>query len=304
MSAPTTQDRTPLSIEALIGIARAFRTLGREWPDPGPPFAPHAVRIIDVRSREAFETAHIPGACRLSADEIDTPYLRPPRKRALLVVAATAAEALEGVRRLHDAGQIARPLGAPVSAWPGPWEEGPSRTPSWEPSSLVARFARRLPGGSVLDLACGAGRDAVYLALQGTIVTAIDILPDALEQAALLAARHGVEIELRRGDVETDADFWKGPWEAIHVHRFLHRPSLPLISDRLAPGGWLLYETFIEEQAHTGRRPHDPAHLLRCGELLETARGLRVLEYHEGENDEGDWVASLVAVKESADAAR
>ncbi len=150
-----------------------------------------------------------------------------------------------------------------------------------------------------MDLACGSGRDAVYLAMRGAEVTGIDILPDALAQAAILARRHEVALDLRLGDIERDPACWEGRWGAIHVHRFLHRPALPLLRERLREGGWLLYETFTEAQSRAGLKPRSPAHLLKEGELLAAAGGLAVVEYGEGQNEEGDWTASLVARRET-----
>ena len=260
---------------------------------------PHAVRLVDLRPLAAFEEAHLPGASHLDLSEIDRPYLRPPRRRSLILLAGTAEEAREGARRLALAGYTARALDAPVSLWPGPLESGPEKIPAWEPSPLVGRWAGDLPPGRALDLACGSGRDAVFLAMRGAEVTAIDILPDALEQAAMLARRHGVAVDLRQGDIEQDPACWEGRWGAIHVHRFLHRPGLPLLTERLRDGGLLLYETFLEQQARIGLKPRNPAHLLKTGELLEAAAGLNVIEYREGVTEDGDWTASLAARKEA-----
>jgi SAM-dependent methyltransferase len=253
--------------------------------------------LIDLRGSRAFEAAHLPGSSRLDPSEVHIPYLRSPRRRPLLLLWRAQAERDDAIEALHASGYTVLPLDAPLSEWPGPWEEGPERTPAWEPSRLVAEWAGRVSPGAVVDLACGSGRDAVYLAMQGHRVTAIDHLQDALAQAEALAARHGVALDLHRADLEEDSDCWGAAWSMIHVHRFLHRPSLPLFCDRLQDGGLLLYETFLEQQASSGKRPQNPRHLLRAGELLRSSKGLSVIRYHEGVNEDGDWVASLVARK-------
>ena len=56
--------------------------------------------------------------------------------------------------------------------------------------------------GPVLDLACGKGRNAVFLAEQGCAVEGIDRSAEALEEAALLAKRRGVKVRWRHGDLE------------------------------------------------------------------------------------------------------
>ena len=110
-----------------------------------------------------------------------------------------------------------------------------------DPSAWVCRFAPRIrAGGSVLDVACGGGRHARYLAAQGLAVLAADIDAAALEG---LAGIEGVQTLL--------ADLEGAPWpfsgrrfDAVVVTRYLHRPLLGAMVDVLAPGGVLIYETF------------------------------------------------------------
>lgn len=145
-------------------------------------------------------------------------------------------------------------------------------------SPWVARWAPRIPaGGAVLDLACGAGRHARYLARRGHGVTAVDI---DLTRAEALRGEPGIEW--------LAADLEGAPWplagrlfQAIVVTNYLHRPLFDLLFAALAPGGLLIYETFALGQARYGR-PRNPQHLLLPGELLELARGrLRVLAYED-----------------------
>jgi SAM-dependent methyltransferase len=212
---------------------------------------------------------------------------------------AATAEMMAG--RLRQAGYTVQTLDAPLSDWPGPWESGPERVPLWEPSRLIAEWAEHLPQGPVLDLACGSGRDAVYLALHGHEVTGIDRLDDALRQAESLMDRHAVGIRLLRGDIERDPECWNGEWMTIHVHRFLHREALALLANRLRDGGLLLYETFLEAQALAGRKPRRARHLLKPGELYTASKGLHVIRYHEGLDVDGNWIASLVARKQQTE---
>ena len=254
------------------------------------------VRVLDLRPRREFERSHLPGASRLAADEIDIPFLRPHRRRLLVAAASSAEEARSGARRLRALGYAVLPLDAPISRWPGPWEEGPERFPSWEPSPLLRRHRPGpAPGSAAVDLACGSGRDAVFLSLLGFEVVGIDRLHDALERGRYLADRHGVRVRWIQADIERDPAAWHGPWDLIHLHRFLDRPSLPLLAERLAPGGRLFAETFLEPQAAAGRRPRDPRHLLRRGELWTAIRSLAVLEYREGIDSGGDWTAAVAA---------
>lgn len=148
--------------------------------------------------------------------------------------------------------------------------------PDLPPSPWVARWAPLIrPGGEVLDLACGSGRHARFLAAQGFEVTAVDrdtaLFPDPPPGVALV-----------------DADLEGGPWpfpgrrfDAIVVTNYLHRPLLPVLADSLEPGGVLVYETFARGNERFGR-PSNPDFLLAPGELLELARGrLRVVAYED-----------------------
>ena len=68
---------------------------------------------------------------------------------------------------------------------------------------------------------------------------------------------------------------------AVVVTNYLHRPLFPHIVASVAPGGWLLYETFATGNERHGR-PSNTAFLLRPGELLEAVAGqLRVVAYED-----------------------
>lgn len=314
MADSTPEKAVPLlSIDILHGVFAGYAALDRSWPDLGTVLGDGtcgdrsraALRIIDLRGREAFENRHLPGSSRLSPDEMGHRFLFPPHNRTLLLVGPEVPELRRAVGTFGSLGYTTYALDAPVSLWRGPWETGHERMPAWEPSPLALRWRERIPAGdaggagAILDLASGSCRDAVYLAMGGHRVVAIDHLPDALGQGRFLAERHGVSGAVRFvvADVERDPSSWEGEWSAIHVRRFLHRPALPLLARRLRPGGLLLYETFLNRQAQEGRRPRNPEYLLRSGELLAMAEGLEVLFYSEGQDDDGDWVARLVAAR-------
>src|SRR5882672_1634270 len=146
------------------------------------------------------------------------------------------------------------------------------------PSAWVARWADRVSaGGRVLDLACGDGRHARYLAARGHPVEAVDRDP------AMLARLAGIP-----GVTTRCADLEGGPWPyederftGIVVTNYLHRPLFPRLLTALAPEGVLIYETFAAGNERYGR-PSNPAYLLKPGELLEVVRRrLKVLAYED-----------------------
>jgi SAM-dependent methyltransferase len=127
----------------------------------------------------------------------------------------------------------------------------------------------------VLDLACGTGRHARWLAAQGFAVTAVDRDADAVQALRAIA-----QVQV--------ADLEGAPWplpgvrfDAVVVTNYLWRPLWPHLLGALAEDGVLIYETFADGNQSVGK-PARPDFLLRRGELLEVARGLRVVAYEDG----------------------
>ena len=151
-----------------------------------------------------------------------------------------------------------------------------AHAPTAAPSDWVRRWAPLIPaGGRMLDLACGSGRHLHWLARHGWRVTGVDRDADAVAPLASLA-------EVLVADLEN------GPWplagrgfDGVVVTNYLWRPNLPLVLQTLAPGGVLIYETFGTAHAAIGR-PSRPDFLLRPGELLRVAEGLRIVAYEDG----------------------
>ena len=137
----------------------------------------------------------------------------------------------------------------------------------------MARWAPRILRGPVLDLACGGGRHARVFLEKGFQVTAVDREPQSIPGA------HFVQADLENGKAWPFAGQRFG---GIVVTNYLHRPLFPAIAGALAPGGVLLYETFISGNERYGK-PSNPRFLLRRDELLEAfGRDLVVVAYEQG----------------------
>lgn len=150
-----------------------------------------------------------------------------------------------------------------------------------------------------LDLACGAGRHAVWLAGQGFRVTALDFSPEALAKTKRLAAQHGVSVRCRPADLEaSDVDLGRNAFDLICGFFFLHRPLFPALREALRPGGLVLYKTYTVDQLRYPGRPRHRLHLLEHNELLRLFEGFRILYYEERWTPAG--TASLVAQKPDA----
>lgn len=161
------------------------------------------------------------------------------------------------------------------------------------PSAWVQRWVHLLrPAGQVLDVACGSGRHARWLAEQGFRVTALDRDRDAVD-----ALRDVAEVVL--ADIEADA--WPLPgrqFDAVLVINYLWRPLWPVLRAALRPGGVLIYETFADGQQLIGK-PSRPDFLLRSGELLQAFAGLRVVAFEDGFDEQTPrYVQRLVTIHE------
>jgi SAM-dependent methyltransferase len=154
---------------------------------------------------------------------------------------------------------------------------------------------RLLPNrGTALDVACGRGRHALWLAARGLDTLAIDrdeaavaMLNEEARQRSLPLRAATVDLEGGNPGVASDA------YDVVIVVHYLHRPLFPLLRSALRPGGLLVYETFTRGQAARGK-PTNPAFLLNYGELRELVSPLEVLAEREGEF-EGKMLASVVA---------
>ena len=147
------------------------------------------------------------------------------------------------------------------------------------PSAWVKRWSHLVkPQGSVLDVACGYGRHAVYFYQQNHSVTVIDRAQAAIDSIAIPA--YSCE--------KIVADIENGPWpisdrqfDAVVVTNYLWRPLVPNLLASLAPGGVLVYETFAEGNETVGK-PSRPDFLLARGELLRICKDLVVVAFEDG----------------------
>jgi SAM-dependent methyltransferase len=133
--------------------------------------------------------------------------------------------------------------------------------------------------GAVLDLACGGGRHARWLAERGHAVTAVDRDPEAIAALRGVAGVTGLLADLEGGNP------WPFPgrrFDGIVVANYLHRPLFAPIIESLAEDGVLIYETFAKGNERFGR-PSNPQFLLQPGELLDAfGKALTVVAYEQG----------------------
>lgn len=259
--------------------------------------------VVDVRPQRDFEAGHLPGSASLPLEELrERAHELPPAPEPLDVIDGDASRASEAAKFL-----LLRGNGAAVIPWDSirMTETGPPRVRLWQPSPFVVEALDRIgveapTAGPALDLACGSGRDAVYLALRGYEVEAIDVLPDALSRAEDLARRSGVLLRTRVQDLERDPVLPNSRYHLLVVVRYLQRSLFCALRDAIRPGGYVIYETFHELNARTGQKPRNPDHLLCTGELERAFEGFDLIVLNEAHERKGLFFSSLLARKPNA----
>ena len=181
------------------------------------------------------------------------------------------------------------------------------------PAGILTELWPLLPAGVALDLACGRGGNALFLAEHGRYVTAVDwsgAALDILEQRAKalkVPVRRIQQIDEAKTPTRAGIDLLQADLEAVAIPanhysvilcvRYLQRSLIPQICHALRPGGMLLFETYTKSQLDFSGGPRDPAHLLNHGELRRAFPELEVVFYRELRAEQG--IASLAARKPS-----
>ena len=162
-----------------------------------------------------------------------------------------------------------------TSPLPTPTAHGQGAASDW-----VQRWSHLVqPAGTVLDLACGHGRHLRWFAERGHTVTGVDRSADAIQAVSSLG-------EAVLADIEN------GPWplmqgeavrqfDAVIVTNYLWRPLFERISQSLAPGGILIYETYALGNETVGK-PSRNDFLLQPAELLGVFSHLNIIGFEQG----------------------
>lgn len=176
-------------------------------------------------------------------------------------------------------------------------------THSTRPARLVEEFLpliqQVVDTHKVLDLACGGGRNGLFLCQYHIPVVFADNNPAALKKVleSNLFDENIAEtwqVDFEQGKVNPQSG---NKFDVILVFNYLHRPLMKDIRESLVSGGILLYETFTVDQASIGR-PQNPDYLLKHSELKHWFEDWELIHYYEGSEAEPHrYFANLVAKK-------
>jgi SAM-dependent methyltransferase len=153
------------------------------------------------------------------------------------------------------------------------------------PSPLLVETARKLKPGRALDLACGTGRNAIWLAERGWQVTAVDRSPISIPNVET----HVADLEKHEFAIGESA------WDLIVVCLYLQRDLLEPVKRGLKPGGVALVMVHLMEPGHEQSR-----FSVQPGELAKYFEGWEILHYREGKPKDPEHhraVAEIVATK-------
>jgi tellurite methyltransferase len=172
--------------------------------------------------------------------------------------------------------------------------EHPDEDLETQPTPLLVKFAERLSPGSALDLACGAGRNALWLAEHGWDVTAVDGAAAAIEILQSRASERGLKIatvvaDLEKGEFEIEPS----RWDLVGMCYYLQRNLYESAKRGVRPGGILISIVHIAEPGEAAS-----PHRLLPGQLEKYFAGWEILHRHEGKpNDSAHHhaVAEIVA---------
>ena len=162
-------------------------------------------------------------------------------------------------------------------------------------------------GNGVLDLACGKGRNGLFLVSHNVPVLFADNNEAHLQ--SLVPALESLETRAKKSacwliDFEAEVSAGRNPlagksFDAVIVFNYLHRPLFPFIKGAIRPGGLIVYETFTVNQKRFGR-PSNPDFLLEHDELAQAFSGWEFIERFEGEVSKPERaIARLIARKQA-----
>jgi 2-polyprenyl-3-methyl-5-hydroxy-6-metoxy-1,4-benzoquinol methylase len=148
---------------------------------------------------------------------------------------------------------------------------------------LVAHEGLLSGGGRALDVACGDGRNALYLAQLGYMVDAIDVSDVAIDAVRATVEARGLTMTIAARVVDLEREpLPAGPYDVIVMLNFLQRDLFEPLQAALAPGGLLVLETLarchVDELGHS----FNAEYLLAQGELPRAFGRLEVVAQHEG----------------------
>eukprot|EP00026_Physarum_polycephalum_P011762 Phypoly_transcript_12005.p1 GENE.Phypoly_transcript_12005~~Phypoly_transcript_12005.p1 ORF type:complete len:296 (-),score=23.45 Phypoly_transcript_12005:61-948(-) len=280
--------------------------------------------LVDLRTPEIFSELHLIGSTNIPGDELhDRMQELPERGETIALLgspeATKIAQDLIGTgytifATFHDSSDLWS-----YTTSKGWTESGYKSKRLWKPCPFLEEVIERIESAILtenrraIDIACGSGRDCIYLAGRGWNILGVDNVELRLTKLHEVTAREKAHVTTLCLDLEPDlapdlgaaepnwehvrASLLKNSstgYDLVHVARYLHRPLMPILREIIRPGGFIVYHTFMVPSMGKPRRPR---FLLNPNELLETFEGFEVVEFRESKFPDGRPAQYLCARK-------
>jgi len=253
---------------------------------------------LDLRSPEVYQSGHYVHSINLQWTMLQSCLnALPSRTTSLGIIAPLALQQTVTQHLIEKGYQVTLSLQPDQLLQPGlVIVSGQNSFQAWQPNSLLRiQLADLKPDRKqALDLGCGGGRDAVYLAQQGWNVTAIDQQQRVLQCAQQLADLHQVQVNWIEADLRDTNALPSASFDLIMMVRFLERDLFSYMRQHCRPGGYVMIQTFVEGVEVFGS-PKNPNYILRFGELAKEFNEFDVIVDKIDALSDGRPVASFLA---------
>jgi tellurite methyltransferase len=162
------------------------------------------------------------------------------------------------------------------------WEQRHRNSTPGDPEPSLIEMLPLLPRGLALDVAAGTGRNSIALARAGWRVIAADFSPAGLGALNEIARRENLPITAVVADLEESFPSRANAFEVILNVSYLDRALIPQLKAALRPGGVILFDTFLIDEADAGGHLRDPRFALDHYELRALLDDLELIRYREG----------------------
>lgn len=265
--------------------------------------------IIDLRSNESFIQLHLINSANIPAEEFQ-------ERTHELPVKSTPINLVGDSHQLDTVTELLISKGYSIcskvlithqvlveSFSESKLASGTKSKRYWKPASVIEYFCENVVsyGDSKqgLDLACGAGRDSVYLAQKGWQMTSVDSSEHALSRVNGSAVRANLKVSCIHLDIEKNIDELLDlgqTFDLVVVVRYLHRPLLSVLAALLNDNGHMVYQTFMQGCEKFGS-PKNPRFLLQENELAATFSDFKIIQDQVDYLADGRPVNSFIAQK-------
>ena len=183
-----------------------------------------------------------------------------------------------------------------LSKWDQRYQEADPAT-AQASQTLRLNEASLAEPSTALDLACGLGGNAIFLAERGWKVDAVDASQVVTQKLASYANEKQLRINAIQRDIEKEG-LLDAHYDLITVSYYLYRPLFSALLAALNPGGQFIYQTWtVNKPQRVG--PSNPSFLLKENELLQLCKAMHIVYYQELSANIGSSTKTVITGQEA-----